>query len=203
MFRRSILAGIAALPVLVSGTWALAQALSLDDVSRYLNGLKTAKGSFVQINADGSRSKGTFYLHRPGRMRFEYDPPNPALVVSSGGKLAIFDKKSNFGPQQYPLSKTPLNLILKRRVNLKAEGLVSDVTIDDESISFVAQDPRYRDYGSIKLVFSANPVRLQQWVVTDQAGRKTTVMLGEMEKGLSLSPNLFSIVQIAEKLGQD
>ncbi len=69
----------------------------------------------TQTNADGSKSKGTLYIKRPGRARFEYDPPMKSLVLASAGSVAIFDEKSNEPPEQYPQRRTPLNLILARR----------------------------------------------------------------------------------------
>lgn len=96
-------------------TASAAEKLSLNEISKYLNALKSAKGAFTQINDDGTISTGTIYIRRPGRARFEYNPPDEALVVAGGGQLAIFDNKSNQPPEQYPLKRTPLNLILRKK----------------------------------------------------------------------------------------
>ena len=84
-----------------------------------------ATGDFTQINPDGSLGKGTFYLKRPGRMRFEYEGRDAALVVAGQGNLVVFDRRSNAGPQQYPLRRTPLHIILKKHVNLGKSGMVT------------------------------------------------------------------------------
>ena len=94
---------------------ASAQKLSLKQVSAYLNQLKSAKGAFTQVNPDNTLSKGDFMIKRPGRMRFEYAKPNPALVVASSGQVAIFDKKSSAGPQGFPIGKTPLGSYFKKQ----------------------------------------------------------------------------------------
>ena len=92
--------------------------ISLDALSGFLNQLQSAKGDFTQINGDGTISTGQIFLKRPGRIRFEYAAPDNTLVMAGGGQVAIFDGKSNTGPEQYPLRRTPLSLILDRNVNL-------------------------------------------------------------------------------------
>ena len=84
---------------------AAAEKISLNEISRYLNGLKTVVAEFTQVNPNGSVTPGTVYIQRPGRVRFEYKG-DQTLVLASGGQVAVFDKKSNTGAQQYPLSKT-------------------------------------------------------------------------------------------------
>ena len=174
---------------------AMADRIPLDELSRYLNGLETAQTDFTQVNADGSVSTGTLYIHRPGRVRFEYDPPDAGLVLAASGTVAIFDPKSNQGPSQYPLRQTPLNLILARDVDLTRDRMVLAHESDDTSTSVVAQDPENPDYGNIRLVFTDNPTELRQWVITDDTGQQTTVILQELEKGVSLGQSLFSIQQ--------
>ncbi len=180
-----------------------AKSLSLNDVSAYLQKLTTAKGRFTQINPDGSKSFGTFYLHRPGRMRFEYDDPNPALVVAGSGALSIFDKKSNAGPQVFPLKKTPLNVFLERRIDLANNNMLIDHAITSKFTSVTAQDPQHPEYGRIKLVFTPAPTELREWVMTDQSGQNTRIVLGKMKTGVRLSSRLFDRLAIAQKLNPE
>lgn len=170
-----------------------AEKLSLNAISQYLNAMKTVTSEFTQINADGTISTGTIYIRRPGRARFEYNPPDEALVLASGQQVAIFDAKSNTGPTQYPLSRTPLNLILARNIDLARAGMVKGHSFDGTATSVLAQDPQHPEYGSIQLLFTDSPVELRQWVITDGAGDQTTVILGVLEKVASLNNNLFSI----------
>lgn len=202
MKRREFLGSLAAATALPLATPALAASkISLGELNRYLNSLKTAQGGFTQINPDGTLSKGTFYLSRPGRMRFEYKPPNDALVVAGQGKLAIFDKKSNQGPQQYPLHRTPLNIILRDRVNLNQSGMLMRHDSDGKSTSITAQDPEHPNYGNVKLVFTGSPTELRQWIVTDESGQKTTVVLGKLKTGGRLPVGLFDINGIVKQGG--
>lgn len=177
---------------------AAAEKISLNEISRYLNGLKTVVADFTQVNADGSVTPGRVFIQRPGRVRFEYKGDS-TLVLASGGQVAVFDKKSNTGAQQYPLSRTPLNIILAENVNLGRNGSVIGHSERKNTTVVTAQDPQHPEYGNIQMVFTANPTELRQWIVTDDKGKKTTVILGEMQKGVQIPPSRFSITVEAER----
>lgn len=181
------------------GAPALAAPVALAELSKYLNAIKTAEADFTQVNADGSISTGRLYLRRPNRVRFEYAPPDANLVVASSGNVAIFDAKSNEPPEQYPLKRTPLNLILAERVDLGRAKMVTGHRQDGNTTRVRAQDPDNPEYGSIELVFTSNPVALRQWVITDDAGGETTVILGELRTGVDLAAGLFDIGLEIEK----
>lgn len=185
---------LVALAVCISGINVLpaaADKLSLGEISSYLNDLKTARGAFTQINDDGTISSGTLYISRPGQMRFEYEPPEQALVVASANAVVIIDKKSNQPPETYPLSRTPLSLILARQVNLQRARMVTGHDYDGTATIVTAQDPENAEYGNIQMSFTDNPVQLRQWIVNDANGGQTTVILGAFETGVSLRNSLF------------
>lgn len=172
---------------------AQAAKIPLSELSRYLNALQTAEANFTQVNSDGTISTGKLFINRPGRVRFEYAPPERTLVMAGGGQVAIFDTKSNQPPEQYPLSRTPLSLILAPNVDLGRAQMVVGHETDGKTTTVVAQDPESPDYGTIRLVFTAEPTELRQWVITDDMGGQTTVILGDMKKGGALGASLFSI----------
>ena len=172
---------------------AMAQQLSLTEISRYLNGLTTLEAEFTQINSDQTISTGVIKIHRPGRARFEYSPPDETLVIAGGQQLAVFDAKSNTGPEQYPLKETPLNLILAQNVDLNRSGMVVGHSYDGTATTVVAQDPDYPEYGNIQLMFTGNPVELRQWIITDGSGAETAVILGDVRTGLRYPTATFSI----------
>lgn len=178
---------------------AQAERIPLTELSRYFNAFTTAQGGFTQINPDGTLSTGRIFIHRPGRVRFEYDPPERSLVMAGGSSVAVFDARSNQGPAQYPLSRTPLNLILTERVDFTRDQMVVQHTSDELTTSVVAQDPENPQYGNIRLVFSANPTELRQWIITDDMGRETTVILNDLQFGDSLRAGLFNIVAETER----
>lgn len=182
----------AAAIVLASAMPAAAQKISLNALSNYLNDLRTAKGAFTQVNDDGTISTGTIFIKRPGRIRFEYNPPEKALVLASGGTVVIFDPKTNEPPESYPLARTPLSIILDKNVNLNRARMVVGHTADDKTTTVTAQDPDHPEYGNIQLVFTANPIELRQWVINDDAGSRTTVILGELDKNAQMNNALFN-----------
>ncbi|MFW8635914.1 LolA family protein [Cribrihabitans pelagius] len=178
-----------ALILAAPASWA-AEKLSLNEISRYLNGISTASSPFTQINGDGSLSTGKLYMHRPGRMRFEYDKKG-GTVIAGGGAVVIEDPKSNQPPETYPLSRTPLSIILARNVDLGRANMVVGHSFDGTSTVVRAQDPAHPEYGSIEMMFTGNPVELRKWVVHDSAGSSTTVVLGALETGGGLPGSLF------------
>ncbi|ANB33610.1 LolA family protein [Rhodovulum sulfidophilum] len=184
-----------ALAALLAATPVLADPIPLSSLSAYLNSFQTAQADFTQINADGSISTGTLSIKRPGRARFEYAPPEKALVLAGGGQVAVYDDKSNQPPEQYPLKRTPLNLILERNVDLGRARMVVGHAEDGTSTRVVAQDPEHPDYGTITLVFTNDPVELRQWIITDEAGSQTTVVLGQLKTGMPLGARMFNIIQ--------
>jgi outer membrane lipoprotein-sorting protein len=185
---------VLALVLALAAAPAQADLLPLSNLSRYLNDLGTAQGSFTQINSDGTISTGTIYLNRPGRVRFDYDDDD-LLVIAGGQQVAIFDGRSNTRPETYPLSETPLNLILARSVDLARSGMVIGHRYDGTATRVLAQDPDRPEIGTIELVFTGAPVELRQWVITDNTGAETTVVLGNLVEGGQMSPRLFSIPQ--------
>lgn len=194
MNRRALLLALAATAALPLP--ALAQAarpIPLADLSRYFNGFRTAEADFTQINPDGTLATGRLMIQRPGRVRFEYDPPDRNLVLATAGSVNVFDARSNVEPSVYPLNRTPLNLILADRVDLGRARMVVRHYAEGPATTVVAQDPDFPDYGQIRLVFSADPVELRQWVVTDDTGRDTTVILGALRTGGALSSALFDV----------
>lgn len=189
MDRRSLLLAMPALALLPRG--ARAAPIPLAELSRYVNALTTAEAPFTQVNADGTLSTGRLYLHRPGRMRFEYDPPDNAVVIAGGGQVAVFDPKSNQPPEVYPLARTPLALLLAPQVDLDRARMVLAHREEGNTTRLLVQDPDRPEYGTIELVFTANPTELRQWIVRDETGAETTVILGALSTGMRLSPFLF------------
>ncbi len=203
MFRRTLLLAALALP-LAAGLPALAQNFSGEDmrdlarISNYLNGIDTLEGEFAQVGPDGELSEGQFYLRRPGRIRFEYEPPNPTLVVADGFWVGVYDTRLDT-LDRYPLSETPLELLLKERVNLQEAGAVQRLERGDGVIRVTAQDPDKPERGSITMIFAENPLELRQWVVVDEQGLTTTVVLSEVRANVELRPELFVVQELQER----
>ena len=190
-------------PVIASVCFALpamAEKLSLQTLSGYLNGLGTVQADFVQTNDDGSTAKGVLTLKRPGRMRLEYGGANDALVLGAGGQVGIFDPASNEPPQRFPMSQTPLSLILARNVDLSTAKMVVSHSEENGDTVVRAQDPDHPEYGSIDLIFGDKPI-LKAWVINDDTGGSTTVQLTKMRLGGSVRDSAFNIRTEAAKRG--
>lgn len=197
LLRSLFVALVLSLPALP----AAAQALSLAEISAYLNALVKVEAAFTQINDDGTISTGRIYIWRPGRIRFEYDPPEESLVVAGRGQVAVFDARSNQPPEMFQLGLTPLSLILGPEIDLTREEMVVGFESDGTATSVVLQDPKYPEYGNIRLIFTADPVQLRQWVTTDSAGQTTTVILRDLKERRSFRLELFDIDREAELRG--
>ena len=192
--RRSLILALAAGSV--AGP-ALAQpGLSAEDqalvarATAYLDGLTQAKGRFIQIDARGQKSSGSLYLKRPGKARFDYDPPSGLLVVSDGGTVAVADSRLKTF-DRYPLSRTPLSLFLAKNIRFDRGVQVTSVTRAADGFTIIARDGRRQTAGQIAMTFTENPLTLVGWVVTDAQRRATRVRLIDLAATSGLSPDLF------------
>ena len=190
MDRRSLILGLAALPFALP---AAAAPVDVTGINNYLVAMRSATGRFRQTNPNGSVQTGTFYLLKPGRIRFEYDAPKGAMVIADGEWVGVFDPKSNRNPTRYPLSKTPLSLLLRERLSLREPGMVLGATRDAQGTHITVVDPRAPQEGRMVMRFADAPVRLRGWTITTKAGQRTTVALTELRTGVGIDRSLFSI----------
>lgn len=193
MDRRFFISALSAATVVLSAQTGLAQNAVIDSVNEYLTNLQSATARFTQDNADGSTSTGTFYLQKPGKMRFEYDAPSPALIVADGQALAIFDRKSNRGPQRYPQASTPLSLLTRANVSVTSSKFVRLIEEKGGNIHVTMYDPAEPGNGTMRMIFDQNPVVLTAWVIIDSSGLESVVNLGPLTENVSLDSRLFSI----------
>ncbi|WP_018632859.1 LolA family protein [Neomegalonema perideroedes] len=197
MTRRDLLmmgAAAVALGALPSSS-ALAQNRdpeTLAQLSAYLNSVTTMQGRFTQQSSDGRVAQGNFYLRRPGRLRFEYDEPYPTLVVADGVWAAVINRRAKT-LDRLPLNSTPLALLLRENVNLTSEGAVRDVQRGPGILRVTAVDPQRPGDGSVTMIFSTNPIELQQWIVVDPQGKTSTISMNNVQRGMAIEPAKFVI----------
>ena len=162
-------------------------------VSAYLSSLQTLVGNFVQVGPDGSKTKGDFYIQKPGKVRFEYDPPTPIEIVADGSSLAVRDR-SLATQDIYPLSQTPLRFLLSDRIDLMKDTNVVSVTADDVFISVTIEEKQALVGTSrLMLMLGAKDGQLKQWTVTDPQGYDTTVAVYNLDTTKKVDPSLFKI----------
>jgi outer membrane lipoprotein-sorting protein len=192
--RRALFAAalaIAAAPLPAHALTAEEQA-ALEQIARAMQGIETMNGAFVQFNPDGQQLDGEFFIARPGRVRFQYDPPTTVSVIADGSSVLVFDRRL----QTYdiwPLSQTPLRLLLDDNLDLATSDRVTRVGVASDLIEVELHDETRFSSGILNLVFDRATNELRQWTVTDQQGLQTMVALYNVETGNALPDDLFRI----------
>src|SRR4029079_637626 len=146
-----------------------------DRVSAYLSNVRLLSGNFVQVGPDGSKSEGEFYLQKPGKVRFDYNPPSPIELIADGSSVVVRDRK--LATQDlYPLSQTPLRFLLSDHLDLMRDTNVIGVYADDVFVTVVIEERQIiGGTHRLMLMFGAQDYQLRQWTVTDPQGYDTTV----------------------------
>lgn len=197
--RRAFLTGAAALAALAALPPAQAKAQGspadtaalVDKATKCLQALSEVRGRFEQTNARGAVATGEMFLKRPGKARFQYDPPSGLLVVADGKRVSVWDSRLRTFDRA-PLGATPLAILLARQVRLDQEVQVFRAANIDGGfyLSVRNANARARTEGYITLVFSDNPTRLRGWTLVDGQGQPTKVNILDLE-AQALAPDLF------------
>ncbi len=164
--------------------------LELQRFAAYLNGIRTMTARFRQVANNGAVSMGKLWVARPGRMRFEYDPPNPITLLADSTYVYYWDKELKQA-SKYELRSTPAWFLLRDPVSFGADVIVTSVQHAGAAIGVTVVESAQPDAGSLTLVFTENPPILRQWIVVDQQGKTTTVTLSDLQFGMALDPTLF------------
>lgn len=192
--RRALALGLAALPVPAlaqkAAPLSAADRALVDRAAAYLQNLNEAKGRFVQTDPRGSVTQGSIYLKRPGKARFDYEPPSGLLVVSDGAVVSIHDKRLKTF-ESYPLQATPLALFLARQVRLDKGVVITRVSRLADGFSITARDGKKEAEGQITLTFSDNPLTLVGWTVTDAQRQSTRIRVTGLTRTSGLAASLF------------
>jgi outer membrane lipoprotein-sorting protein len=181
------------IPANIFATFDANQKAQAAKVSSYLSSLQTLVGNFVQVGPDGTKTKGEFYIQKPGKVRFEYEPPNPIAIIADGSALAVRDRK--LATQEiYPLSQTPLRYLLSDRIDLLKDTNVVSVTADDLFISITIEE-KHALIGTSRLLLmvGVKDGQLKQWTVTDPQGYDTTVAIYNLDTSRKVDPGMFKI----------
>jgi outer membrane lipoprotein-sorting protein len=166
------------------------QRAAISRVNTFINSFTTLKGEFVQTSDKGQSVRGVVMLSKPGKIRFDYAPPSPLLIVSDGKWLTIKNKVKERG-DQVPLGATPLRLIVAPKIDLMAETVVLSVEDVDGFTSVALADKKDQMGGHIVLIYDNAQDTLQQWIIVDGKGRRTTVQFANLERDVQLNQKLF------------
>ncbi len=188
--RRTLIAALA----VVAGGRPVTAALPPDIVARvedYLNGIRTLQADFTQIAPDGRTTTGDVYIKRPGRMRFEYDPPEKLLMVARDWRLVVRDDRAD-QTSTVPVDRTPIGLLLSEEIRLTGPVTIrsiAEISGELHLTVFQTEDP---GQGELTLVFGLEPLELRRWEVVDPQGKRTRVLLENLRTNVPLDNDLFS-----------
>ena len=163
---------------------------SLARIETYLNDLGSMQSSFVQANPDGTHSKGTMYLRRPGRLRFEYDLPDNYLVIAHGEWFIYVDKELDEATY-LPVEKTPAYFILKKNINFGNKLRVASFQNANKVFRVEIEQVDEPDSGRVIMIFTDAPLQLRKWQVIDSQGNLTDTTLINPNFGVPLNEELF------------
>lgn len=164
-----------------------------DRVSTYLTSIRTLQGDFVQVGPDGGKSEGEFFIQKPGKVRFDYNPPSPIELIADGSSVVVRDRK--LATQDlYPLSQTPLRFLLADQLDLMRDTNVVGIYADDVFVTVVIEERQIiAGTHRLMLMFGAKDMQLKQWTVTDPQGYDTTIAVYNLDTTKRPDPNLFRI----------
>ena len=194
-FNAIVLGGALALaaPALVPGE-ARAQALSASTAQKiadHFSSVKTMQGEFVQFGPRGEQTGGKFFIERPGKLRFNYDEPSPMRVIADGQNVVIGNQKLKTW-DIYPLSKTPLSLLLAQKIDLSAD-MVRKVKEDPDLTTIVLGNKSIFGDSLITMMFDTKTYDLRQWTITDAQAKETSVIIMNVQTGTQFDERVFRL----------
>lgn len=161
------------------------------EVEKYLTGITTIVADFMQIAPDGSLVSGKFYLQRPGKMRWQYNPPTPILMVSDGSHLIFHDYELD-QTSYIPLEDTLAGFLARKDMKFGGDVIITGLEEGPGSLRLtMVQRAKPKD-GSLTLEFAAQPLQLRNMLVFDAAGQQTTVSLNNARYDTPLDKTLFT-----------
>ena len=194
---------MAGLPAFAQNNLSAADRETVQRVSAWFQGVRAARGSFVETGPGGRRAEGRYFIQRPGKMRFEYSNPEGLLVVADGNNLMRYDPRLEVF-RQAPLSATPLSVFLGRNVRIEEGVRIDRVTrMDSGAFAVVARDADRPNEGQVILAFAGSPARLMEWTVIDPQGRRTRTQLSSFEAVNSLPNSLFTLRDPTRRPGRN
>ncbi|MEO1193634.1 MAG: outer membrane lipoprotein carrier protein LolA [Pseudomonadota bacterium] len=207
--RRGLLAGIGGVGLIgglapLIGQAQAATPLQLSDTDRrvvdqvesFLNRLTTVRARFVQSASNGSYAEGMVYVERPSRMRFDYDPPVPMLIVADGYAVALYDRELK-QVTQLPIWETPLWFLFKEPIQLDRSLVLTYLAYGQGSIVMTIQEEQAEgNLASVTLTFTEDPISLRKWEVVDPQGVIVQTGLINPEYGVRLEEDLFDLREL-------
>ena len=178
----------------------IADPISLEKLTLYMNNIKTLEANFQQINNDNSVSTGSLLLKKPGKLRMKYEEPNDSIVLVSNGLVTVIDSQSSAPPQIFPLKKTPFKILLFSDLSLEIVNMGVTYNSEESKTILTVKDLENQNEGYIEMTFGSNPIVLEQWLLVNSMEEKIIVKLTNISLGGDMSNNLFSVALELEKI---
>jgi outer membrane lipoprotein-sorting protein len=163
---------------------------TLNRVETYLESVRTFQSRFIQVSDNGGIAEGRIYMQRPGKMRIEYKPPVPLILVATGKILIMYDRQLD-QTTHLPLSASPASWLLGERLSIRDKVEITNVRTAGGRIYISLNEKGKAAKGSLSLVFLDDPLRLREWIVVDAQRRRTKIVLVDAQEGMKLDPRLF------------
>lgn len=176
---------------LVASAQAAAVPEAAQRIADHFSSVKSMAGEFVQFGPKGEQTGGKFFLQRPGKIRFNYDGSSNFRVIADGKSVVILNQKLRTS-DLYPLSKTPLKLLLDERIDLSGDK-VRSVKQEDDLTTIQLTDKSVFGNAMITMMFDPKTYELRQWTITDAQGKDTTVMIFNVQEGVRFAADTFTI----------
>lgn len=177
-----------------------ADSISLEELTLYINNIKTLEADFEQINNDNSVSTGILLIKKPGKLRMNYEEPNDSVVLVNSGSVTIFDFQSNAPPQKFSLENTLFRVLLFSNLSLEMANMDVHFNSDKAKIILTVQDLENPNIGYMEMTFKNKPIALKQWILVNSMEEKVIVKLNNVSLGGNLENNLFNATLELEKI---
>jgi outer membrane lipoprotein-sorting protein len=164
-------------------------------VSAYLNSISSMQAGFVQVGPNGELDQGVLFAKKPGRLRFEYAPPSPYLIVSDGQTIAVANNQLRT-VDRYPLLENPLSVILKDGIDLARDANVVAIDHQSGTLRITARQDSGPLKGQVTLIFADPAIELRQWIITDAQGLQTMIALKDMKTQVQIDPSKFMLQDV-------
>ena len=181
----AFLAPLSAVPAAAQGSAAAQR------IADHFSSVKSMTGEFVQFGPKGEQTGGQFFISRPGKLRFNYEAPSSVRVIADGKSVAVGNAKLKTW-ELYPLSTTPLKLLLSNRIDL-SQQMVKSVKEDPDLITIVLGDKSIFGDSTISMMFDPQSFELKQWTIRDAQGKDTSVMIYNVQTGVKFDPSVFEV----------
>jgi outer membrane lipoprotein-sorting protein len=168
------------------------QAADIARIEQYLNSITTLTANFTQIAPDGAESSGLFFLSRPGKLRWQYNPPVPILIVANGSVLSYYDSELKQLSHTSP-SSSLAGFLTRKTIRFSGDIIIEELRKDSGLIRLTISQKDKRDQGKLTIIFNNNPLLLKKLIVSDSLGQQTTIMLSNIAQGSVLDNKLFII----------